>query len=207
MKFTLLAAIATYALAYDPQDIPDGLSAEDVTLRWNDETGKKVGDEAMDRAALKEELKAIDNKAGRKACMKGVRQFDAYCHQYRINEQKLARGKIPKYADFTVDGSCDAYAPEEDEDGEQIHTLEQLACLGQDCMFDYCIWRRDQYLEACVAANGDLERDAWGDVYNFGEMHGDLASNGGEWANATCDAYYEVKEVLENDGTFDEAGY
>lgn len=47
MKFTLLAAIATYALAYDPQDIPEGLSAADVTLRWSDETGKKVGDEAL----------------------------------------------------------------------------------------------------------------------------------------------------------------
>ena len=128
MKFTLLAAIATYALAYDPQDIPDGLSAEDVTLRWSfDETGKKVGDEAMDRAALKEELKAIDNRAGRKACARGVRQFDAYCHQYRINEEKLALGKIPKYADFTVEGSCDAYAPEVDEDGEQIHTLEPVS--------------------------------------------------------------------------------
>ena len=53
MKFTLLAAIATYALAYDPQDIPEGLSAEDVELRWSDETGRKVGDEAMDRAELR----------------------------------------------------------------------------------------------------------------------------------------------------------
>ena len=34
-----------------------------------------------------------------------------------------------------------------------------------------------------------------------------LKSNGGEWENATCDAYYEVKEVLETNGTFEDAGY
>ena len=142
--------------------------------------------------------------------MKGVRQFDAYCHQYKINEQKLARGKIPKYADFTVEGSCDAYAPEVDEDGEQIHTLEQLACLGQDCMFDYCIWRREEYLKECIANNGDLERDNWGDVYNFDAMHGDLEYDEnpeGQFVNQTCVDYYDVKEVLENDGTFEDAGY
>ena len=118
-----------------------------------------------------------------------------------IDEEKLAAGRIPKYANFTnADGECDYDAG----------SLEQLACLGQDCMFDYCIWRRDQYLDACVEADEIIDRDAWGDVYDFGEMHADLVSNeatDGEFDNATCDAYYVLKAELESNGTFDDAGY
>ena len=154
----------------------------------------------MTKEELKDLLADLD-KGAKKKCAKGVRKFDAYCHQYRVTQKKVDRGEIPKYADLTNEnGECD-YAVD---DGE---ALEQLACLGQDCMFDYCIHRRDQFLEDCIEEDGERELDAWGDVYDFGNMHGDLASNGGDWANETCDGYYELKEQLENDGTFDEAGY
>ena len=58
----------------------------------------------------------------------------------------------------------------EDDDG----IVDQYYCLGQQCMFEYCIHRRDKWLEGCVANKGDVEDPDWGDVYNFGTMHGDL---------------------------------
>ena len=207
MKFTILAAIATFALAYDPQaDFPEGLN-EDVRLRWargeprrEGKKGPKEGTDAITREELKDVLADLD-KGAKKKCAKGVRKFDAYCHQYAVSQKKVDRGVIPKYADLTNDaGECD-YDVEGDE------ALEQLACLGQDCMFDYCLHRRDQFLADCIENDGDRELDNWGNVYDFGEMHGDLASNGGDWENTTCDAYYELRDELEEDGTFDEAGY
>ena len=38
------------------------------------------------------------------------------------------------------------------------------------------------------------KRPGWGQVYNYGNMHNELESNGGTWANATCDLYYDVIE-------------
>ena len=127
-----------------------------------------------------------------KTCKKGVRQFDAYCHQYGI---KTNNGKKePRYADYTLeDGTCD-YAD----------TLEEVHCLAQDCMFDYCIFRKEQFLEECKAANGDIALPkadpGWGDVYNYGNMHGDLVSNGGEdFDNGTCDDYYALIDTEDFD--------
>ena len=146
MKFFILAAIATYALAYDPQaDFPEGIN-EDVRLRWKraeptreGKRGKKEGLEAIKRDVLMEKLADLD-RAAKKKCARGVRKFDAYCHQYKISQKKVDRGEIPKYADFTNEaGECDYDVSE----GEE---LEQLACLGQDCMFDYCLFRRDEFL-------------------------------------------------------------
>lgn len=210
MKFTLLAAIATFALAYDPQDFPETITSADVTLRWDraepareGKRGKKEGTHMKDKQELREELRAITDRAGKKNCAKGVKQFDAYCHQYKVSQMKVDRGTIPKYADLrnVRDDDTETYSCDYDDD------LAQLACLGQDCMFDYCIWRRDEFLAECIANNGDQDRDDWGDVYDFDNMHGDLQSNGGEWPNATCDDYYELKQQLQTDGTFDEAGY
>merc|ERR1712073_28785 len=71
---------------------------------------------------------------------------DKYCHQYNAKPNKV------KYGDFTVDGDCTSW---EDEDGEP--TTESVYCLAQDCMFDYCLWRRDQQLETCEAFVADWE--------------------------------------------------
>ena len=199
MKFALIAAIATYALAYDPQtDIPDRLS-EEVTLRWSLVNGKKVGTNAYSKRELKARTSGMATREGKRTCKRGAKQFDKYCHQYMIDQDRVDAGRIPKYANFKSNNG----------EGECAFTdrLEQLACLGQDCMFDYCIHRREEFLDACIANEGDQARDDWGNVYDFGEMHGDLQSNGGDWPNATCDAYYVLRDQLQADGTFDQAGY
>ena len=71
-------------------------------------------------------------------CRNGVEAFDAYCH---------GDNKPWKYADYRNgdDGSC-AYD----------HTNSQIHCLAQQCMFEYCLWRRDQYLDTCSGFE-----DAW----------------------------------------------
>ena len=127
-----------------------------------------------------------------KTCKKGVKQFDAYCHQYWV---KTDNGKKePRYADYTLeDGSCDY---------EDL--LEEVHCLAQDCMFDYCMFRKEQFLAKCKELNGDIALPkadpGWGDVYNYGNMHGDLVSNGGEdFDNATCDDYYALIDTEEFD--------
>ena len=74
-------------------------------------------------------------------------------------------------------------------------------------MFDYCMYRKKEFLADCIEAEGDIDlpkaNPGWGDVYDYGNMHGDLASNGGdpEFDNAVCDEYYELIDTAE----FDEA--
>ena len=79
-----------------------------------------------------------DHVFEREECKAGADAFDQYCHG-RVNRHR--------YADFRdpMSGECD-YAEAADGDIEaQIH------CLAQQCMYDYCIWRRDQYIENCDA--------------------------------------------------------
>ena len=63
---------------------------------------------------------------------------------------------VPKYADFRLeDDTCDH--PED---------VASLQCLYQQCMFDYCLYRRDDWVAACgasVDAGTDIEeRPPWG---------------------------------------------
>ena len=126
-------------------------------------------------------------------------RFDRYCHQYRVDDDDIEEGEIPKYADLrrgvdpeTNEKFCNFDV--DDEDG----IVDQYYCLGQQCMFEYCIHRRDEWLEECVENEGRLANANWGDVYNFDTMHGDLESNGGDWANAVCDAYYALESDVED---------
>ena len=199
MKFTTaILALAALTSAkccskedeWTPKCTPEGMKQE-FTQRWEKlpvgKNGKmkKVGEQATPMS----DLRGLP-----KTCKKGVRQFDAYCHQYGI---KTDNGKKePRYADYTNDGVCDY-----DDD-----VLEQVHCLAQDCMFDYCMFRKEKFLEACIAADGNIDlpkaNPGWGDVYNYNNMHGDLASNGGaEFDNGVCDEYYDLIETAE----FDEA--
>ena len=66
-------------------------------------------------------------------------------------------------------------------------------------MFDYCLNRRDEYLAACVEAEGNHERDRWTTVYDLGAMQRALQRNGGDWAAPTCDAYYDFQQELERE--------
>ena len=198
MKFTTTIA-ALVALTYagscaaeddwDPKCTPVGMEGT-FTQRWEKKAvgrrGKqrKVGDDAMEMS----DLKGLP-----KTCKKGVRQFDAYCHQYGIKEDNT-KGKEPRYADYTIDGSCDSYTD----------ILEKVHCLAQDCMFDYCMYRRDEFLQECIDEEGEIDlpkaNPGWGDVYDYGNMHGDLVSNGGDdFDNATCDDYYREIDTAEFD--------
>ena len=84
-------------------------------------------------------------------CLRESKKFDIYCHQYNAGPDQL-----PRYADFTAEGDPSERCAEwEDEDGEP--TIEGAYCLAQDCMFDYCIWRRDERLIACNAFVAEWE--------------------------------------------------
>ena len=68
--------------------------------------------------------------------------FDKYCHQYNVRE-----GKDVRYADYTeAADNRDCMHWEGDDD---VPTNEAAHCLAQDCMFDYCLWRRDVQLKKC----------------------------------------------------------
>ena len=199
MKFTTtIAALVALTAAkccskedeWTPKCTPEGMKGT-FDQRWDMQEIKgkqrKVGEQAMAMS----DLKGLP-----KTCKKGARQFDAYCHQYGIKEDN-AKGKEPRYADYTdADGTCDSYTD----------ILEKVHCLAQDCMFDYCMFRRDEFIAECQEAEGDIDlpkaNPGWGDVYDYNNMHGDLVSNGGDdFDNATCDEYYALIDTAE----FDEA--
>ena len=76
-------------------------------------------------------------------------------------------------------------------------------------MFDYCIWRREQWLQECEDEEGEIalprNEPGWGDVYNYGNMHADLESNDatdGDFVNAICTEYYDL---IEDNADFDAA--
>ena len=64
-------------------------------------------------------------------------------------------------------------------------------------MFEYCIWRRDEWLEICADEEGEVElpvnNPGWNDVYDYGNMHDDLDTNAateGEFTSEICTEYY-----------------
>ena len=200
MKSAVLAAIATCILAYNPQDIPEDL-IEFVEKRWdlvphpNPKKNRQIkfGTDALEFGELRLLLGGLDRGAFRK-CRRGAMRFDRYCHQYRVNDNAIAEGVIPKYADLRNDErpKLDSDGEEEvdsegevimekfcnfdveDDDGLADGLVDQFYCLGQQCMFEYCIHRRNEWLDECITEEGDVEAANWGDVYNFDTMHGDL---------------------------------
>ena len=65
-------------------------------------------------------------------CRHGAKAFDNYCHG-RVNAFRYADYRDPET------GECDY----EDDIPAQIH------CLAQQCMYDYCMWRRDEFIQSC----------------------------------------------------------
>ena len=91
--------------------------------RWTDIGGTRVGSNAM----LEPELAVLPYY-----CRIDMEDMDSYCHQYGVVPGTT---DTPKFADYTElnvagDATCDGWT-----DGE-----EQVHCLGQACMFDYCIY-------------------------------------------------------------------
>ena len=148
MKLSLiLAAIAVSAQAgeeFKPKKTPKTMRGA-FTQRWTDDAGAKVGDDAIDATALTDAGK-------REVCIKEAQKFDDYCHQIKIEE---GGKKAPKYADYTDENdSCDVWAAD---DGTV--TVEQTHCLAQDCMFDYCIYKRDEQFAACESFVDEWESE------------------------------------------------
>ena len=114
------------------------MEGENEARFTEDDDGKKEGSDALNYAAL------ADAGEFTAYCLRESKAFDKYCHQYNAKPNKA-----PRYADFT-DGSDDPTqicAEWVDDDGAA--TTESVYCLAQDCMFDYCLWRRDEQLERC----------------------------------------------------------
>ena len=136
MKFSLIvAALALYAQAkFNPKKVPDSMRGMHRE-RYDGEGRQKKGTHALDYAA-----KAAEGYSGH--CLREAWKFDGYCHQYRVKE-----GKDIRYADYTE--AADNRQCSQWEFGQGVPTVEAAHCLAQDCMFDYCIHRRDLQLEKC----------------------------------------------------------
>ena len=203
MKFSALAAIAALTSAklyricdegesYTRKCIPESLvgewkaryTPEERTIE--DRRGREVTRNVpvgTDAYTL-EELGALD-----RACRKTTLAFDSYCHQYRFREDSDVeedKVDIPKYADFRDDDGACAY----DEDAAR------LQCEYQQCMFEYCLHRRDQWVaqcgEAVLAGARPEKRPGWGQVYSYKNM--ERALRDGSFENETCEAYVEELE-------------
>ena len=205
MKITLLlASVAAYVYAgedcceeigeYEPKCIPEALEGPDNwTARWspkerpNGKKPKKVGTDALKGADFRE----IENRQ----CKKGARQFDAYCHQYNVRDGHPR--KTPRYTDYRTEaGDCE-FAGDD---------LSKLVCLGNQCMFEYCLYRRDEWIDECEENSGDLDlpkdEPGWGDVYDYGNMHADLDTNedtDGDFVSQVCTDYYTFKDAKLDD--------
>ena len=180
MKFTLIAglALSVQARRFNPKRTPEEMLGQHRPRFILDENDKPLGSDALKY----QELADAGTDTG--YCLKEARMFDAYCHQYKAKE-----GKAPRYADYTE-------AEDNRECGQWTDDESAAHCLAQDCMFDYCLWRRDEWVEDCEAAveNGTQmpSRPGWGQVYSYGNMHNDLLA--GDFTSDTCTEYYEVKE-------------
>ena len=65
-------------------------------------------------------------------CEDGAKAFDDYCHGI-TNPKKYADYRDPDSLQCEYEGDIPA----------------QTHCLAQSCMYDYCIWRRDEYVNIC----------------------------------------------------------
>ena len=79
----------------------------------------------------------------RDQCKLGAKAFDAYCHG-RVNPHRYADFRSPDT------GVCDY-----DDEGD---IPAQIHCLAQQCMYEYCMWRRDQYVANCDSFVDDWDQ-------------------------------------------------
>ena len=110
----------------------------DHTQRWSNSSGSKVGSDQFEFSDIGAD--ASDDING--YCASQAANFDKQCHQF----QRSTGSGNPRYGDYTdginSDGTqCNAWETD----------VEKSYCLGQDCMFDYCLLRRDQYMTDCLA--------------------------------------------------------
>ena len=134
MKFTLIAglALSVQARKFNPKRTPEEMLGQHRPRFILDENDKPLGSDALKY----QELADAGTDTG--YCLKEARMFDAYCHQYKAKE-----GKAPRYADYTEAEDNRECLLNWEEDESAAH------CLAQDCMFDYCLWRRDEQRKQC----------------------------------------------------------
>ena len=134
MKFTLIAglALSVQAKRFNPKQTPEEMLGQDRARNFLNDNDKPQGTDALDYQEV------ADSGVHTAYCLREARQFDAYCHQYKVKE-----GKAPRYADYTE-------APDNRQCDHWGDAKLEAHCLAQDCMFDYCLWRRDQQLLACA---------------------------------------------------------
>lgn len=110
----------------------------DHTQRWSDDSGSKVGSDQFEFSDIGADASEDINGY----CASQADDFDKQCHQF---SRSTGSGN-PRYGDYTDGGK---------REGAQCNDwqtdVEKSYCLGQDCMFDYCLLRRDQYVEDCLA--------------------------------------------------------
>ena len=193
MKFTFaIATLAALSQAYYldefVKEAPPGMGKR--SKRFTKQGKKKILDEQANYRELSRE------------CKKNVKKFDKYCHN-------VGKGKgEKKYSDYRDDDLQCSYCTVGD-DGlctDVENEPRQFHCIAQQCAFDYCIWYRDQYIEACEQSVED-EIDVpdlpnWGDVYNYDELHGDYLlwyeSDGQEgFTTQMCVDYYRMYDDAE----------
>ena len=202
MKLQIFAAIATFANAApalricEPGNFHPKCTPEDLLGDWEPRYETEAQQRTFTNRRGKEVTRTVNVRVGSDIadydlmeadCRPVARKFDAYCHQYGVRETVDRTTVTPKYADFRLDdGTCN-----------HAEHLNELACLSQQCMFEYCLWRRDEWIDDCEAAvdaGTDIPaRPGWGQVYNYGNMYNDLrAANSFE--SDTCLDYYVVLE-------------
>lgn len=107
--------------------------------RWTDSGDGPVGTFVGDYQSI-----AADDVKGK--CVASMKAFDTYCHQYKIANGST---EVPKYGNYTNLGEGMVGDGTQCDDWEDDQ--EKFYCLAQDCMFEYCLWRRDTYIEgACL---------------------------------------------------------
>ena len=191
MKVSLiLAAIAVSAQAgrkFNPKRTPKSMKGEHEPRYTIDAvTGEKEATNAINVAA---ELA----DGARELCIKEAQMFDEYCHQYKI---EFDSEKTPRYADFTADGEGDCGFWGNIDDNL---THEGGHCLAQACMFDYCMYKRDEIFDGCNAlAKGWEEEMAAQGVECKVEKHGVCLKTKGkvDYAGIETNMFKKVKKVL-----------
>ena len=129
---TFLLSLVEAQITAEPKQRPSSMVG-DFEQRWETVGGSKVGDEQFEFS----DIGATASEDINGFCEDQAEAFDRECHQFNRSNGS----GTPRYGDYTdgvnSDGTqCNAWQTD----------VEKSYCLGQDCMFDYCLFVRDKYV-------------------------------------------------------------
>ena len=138
---TFLLSLVEAQVNTNPYNRPSSMVG-DFEQRWETVGGSKVGDEQFEFS----DIGATASEDINGFCEDQAEAFDRECHQFA----RSTGSGTPRYGDYTdgvnSDGTqCNAWQTD----------VEKSYCLGQDCMFDYCLFVRDKYVQDCLALAAD----------------------------------------------------